>query len=91
VDLAFKFEDPNILGLNTGKSDYVMFFVNQSYPWSDIFTEEDQLTGEELLKPLQTRARARIELTIDYHNPVMEKVISFSYFIMIGFAGFLFL
>lgn len=28
VDLAFQFFDPFELGLNTEKSDYIMFFVN---------------------------------------------------------------
>ena len=39
VDLAFKFEDPFDYGLNTGKSDYVQMYLNETYPWLEIFSE----------------------------------------------------
>ena len=91
VDMAFKFDDPNVLGLNTKKSDHLMFFFNESYPWMDLLEEDSrrELQSSESSKPLQTVARARIELTFDYQDEAMKSVTKFSYFIMIGFAVFL--
>ena len=42
MDLALKFEDPNELGLNVEKSDFLMFFVNETYPWSEIIIIRDE-------------------------------------------------
>ena len=38
IDLMVDFEEPFDLGLNTGKSDYLMVFLNASYPWKDTFS-----------------------------------------------------
>lgn len=38
VDLAFKFESPFDLGLNTAKSDHVQMYLNETYPWLELLS-----------------------------------------------------
>ena len=35
VDWSFKIEEPSRVGLNTEKSDYIYFFVNEDYDWQE--------------------------------------------------------
>ena len=39
VDVAFKFESPFELGLNTEKSDHIVFYMNESYPFLELLDE----------------------------------------------------
>ena len=65
VDLAFKFEQPFELGLITQEADYIVFYFNESYPWSDLLEPSVRMLQD---KDLQRAARARIELTFDAEN-----------------------
>lgn len=81
--MALTFEDPFSLGLNLDKSDFIYFFVNETYPWSTNILQVQQrrnlqANGMVMGKPLQTAARSRIELTFDYSNSTMETVVVFS-------------
>ena len=40
IDVRFKFDEPFRLGLNTEKSDYLIVALNDSYPWTEIMSEE---------------------------------------------------
>lgn len=77
MDLAFKFEDPFELGLNIEKSDFVLFFFNETIDWSQVLEvpllrDLQSSTGRLYEgKELQMTARARIELTFDYENSEM--------------------
>ena len=37
--MAFKFESPFELGLNTEKSDHIVFYMNESYSFSELLDE----------------------------------------------------
>lgn len=66
MDVQFKFNHPFDLGLNTEKSDYIMFQLNETYPWDQILVAPSGriLSG----KTLQEKSRARIELQFDYED-----------------------
>ena len=38
LNVQYKFNIPFDLGLNTGKSDYVMLTMNESYPWTEVLS-----------------------------------------------------
>lgn len=86
VDASFKFDRPNELGLNTEKSDFILFTLNSSYPWNKVLSADARMLED---KPLQTKMRSRIELTFDYDNKMMQTVVEFArvfLFIMLGFV-----
>ena len=66
VDLAFKFDEPFELGLITEESDHIVFFFNESYPFSELLESSARMLQDQ---DLQKAARARVELTFDKENP----------------------
>ena len=72
VEVSFTFDDPTILGLNVGKSDKLVFKLNQSYPILNLLTN---LTEKDLdkVKPRE-EPWGRIELTFDQDNSRMDNL-----------------
>ena len=42
IDVQFKLDRPNEVGLNTEKSDYIIMQLNPSFPWSDLLASSLQ-------------------------------------------------
>ena len=45
VNVALKFEEPFELGLNIDTPDYVYYFVNQTYDWTKVLTQQPTADG----------------------------------------------
>ena len=42
IDVQFKLDRPNEVGLNTEKSDYIIMQLKPSFPWSDLLASSAQ-------------------------------------------------